>query len=122
MDVEGHRYQRIDVNGTLLTQEIYRYLNREWIPGQQSRAGFCHFPVDYKRQHYLQLTADSPKRDKNGATIFDSEGRRNEQLDCRKYALAALYEIRHRYEEDVVGQPLSWPDFWDYVAPTGGET
>jgi phage terminase large subunit GpA-like protein len=120
MPVKGRQTGRIDINTNILKQEIYRYLNKEWIPGKETRAGFCHFPADYKRQHYLQLTAEVVKKDSKGRMMFDAEGRRNEQLDCRVYALASLYALKSVYEESI-GIELSWSDFWDYVAPREGE-
>jgi len=120
MPVKGRQTGRIDINTNILKQEIYRYLNREWIPGKTQRDGYCHFPADYTRQHYLQLTAESTTTDKNGRMIFNNQGRRNEQLDCRVYALASLYALKSVYEESI-GTELSWPDFWDYVAPREGD-
>jgi phage terminase large subunit GpA-like protein len=120
MPVKGRQTGRIDINTNILKQEIYRYLNKEWIAGKDTRAGFCHFPVDYKRKHYLQLTAEVVKKDNKGRMMFDNEGRRNEQLDCRVYALASLYALKQVYEESV-GASMAWSDFWDYIDPREGE-
>lgn len=120
MPVKGRQTGRIDINATILKQEIYRFLNRDWIDGEDQRAGYCHFPAEYKRQHYLQLTAETPKPDSRGRMVFDSEGRRNEQLDCRVYALACLYALKSVYEEEI-GYSTSWPDFWEYVEPAAVE-
>lgn len=55
--------------------------------------GYCHFPLDYDQEYFKQLTAEKivtryhkgfPKRD------FIKTRTRNEALDCRVYAIAAL--------------------------------
>jgi phage terminase large subunit GpA-like protein len=114
MPVKGRQTGRIDINTGILKQEIYRYLNRQWIPGAKQRDGYCHFPADYTRQHYMQLTAETPRADKNGRMRFEADGRRNEQLDCRVYSLAGVYAIKAAIEESA-GSELSWQDFWEYV-------
>ena len=51
--------------------------------------GFCHFPREYTEGYFQQLTSEVIRTGK----FFLPSGRRNEVLDCRVYALAAL-EIR----------------------------
>lgn len=59
-------------------------------------AGFCHFPnrPEYNRNHFRGLTAETLKTVRKGgrmALVWDlPRGRRNEQLDCRAYAIGAL--------------------------------
>ena len=118
VSLEGHTTQRFDINTTILKQELYKYLNREWIKGKTTREGFCHFPSNYTRQHYLRLTAETATADDSGRLIFKKVQERNEQLDARVYAMAGLYGIKMFIESlDFQGESVSWPDFWEYVAP-----
>lgn len=59
--------------------------------------GYCHFPSDRDEQYFKQLTAEKiVTRYHKGFPVrrFEKpEGRRNEALDCRVYALAALHII-----------------------------
>jgi len=57
--------------------------------------GFCHFPAGYGRDYFEQLLAERPvPKRKNGRVIrswqLKKPGMRNEALDCRVYAMAAL--------------------------------
>lgn len=58
-------------------------------------AGYCHFPSHYDEQYFKQLTAEQVvTRYHKGFPVRRWEkpkGRRNEALDCRVYALAALH-------------------------------
>ena len=60
---------------------IYSYLMIEDIG-----AGYCHFPIKYDEEYFKQLTAE--KREKGGKWVKSRH--RNEALDCRVYAYAAL--------------------------------
>ncbi|MFB3909969.1 MAG: phage terminase large subunit family protein [Candidatus Eisenbacteria bacterium] len=110
---------------------------------QERGPGFCHFPVkpQYEAEYFAQLTAEKimtryhrgfPKRE------WVKTRPRNEALDCRVYALAALYLFRphwgslkrrvapappesegqeKRVEKRVVrrprvGMPGGWVDSW----------
>lgn len=57
--------------------------------------GYCHFPSKYDEQYFKQLTAEKcVTRYNKGFAVRKWEkpsGRRNEALDCRVYALAALH-------------------------------
>ena len=113
-NVSGRIKPRIDINTFLLKQEIYKYLNRSELDGEKQRGGYCHFPVDYKREHYLQLTAEVLIRQGN-KYMFDAGGRRNERLDCRVYALACLYMLKDIYENEYFQETIGWDVFWDYI-------
>lgn len=56
--------------------------------------GYCHFPADRDAEYFKQLTAEKvvTKYNKGFPTrVWEKpSGRRNEALDCRVYALAAL--------------------------------
>ncbi|KJV81250.1 phage terminase large subunit family protein [Rickettsia hoogstraalii str. RCCE3] len=58
-------------------------------------AGYCHFPVKYDEQYFKQLTAEKcVTRYHKGFPVRKWEkpsGKRNEALDCRVYATAALH-------------------------------
>jgi len=62
---------------------IYSFLSIEDIG-----AGYCHFPdyEKYDEEYFKQLTAE--KREQNGKWV--KQRHRNEALDCRVYAYAAL--------------------------------
>lgn len=74
---------------------IYRYLTA--APGDP---GYCQFPDTYELQHFHQLTAERVVlRHVAGHPVQIWElppGRRNEVLDCRTYAMAALERLAPR--------------------------
>lgn len=59
--------------------------------------GFCHFPLGYSRDYFEMLTAERiSTRQRNGfpeRVWIKPGGARNEALDCRAYALAALHGL-----------------------------
>lgn len=63
--------------------------------------GFCHFPYDRPTDYFEQLTAEKPlRRYRKGHPVIEwvlPQGKRNEPLDCRAYALAALEHRRPRW-------------------------
>ncbi|MFY9589548.1 phage terminase large subunit family protein [Rickettsia endosymbiont of Halotydeus destructor] len=65
-------------------------------------AGYCHFPAKYDEQYFKQLTAEKcVTRYNKGFPVRKWEkpsGRRNEALDCRVYALAALHILNPNLE------------------------
>jgi len=59
--------------------------------------GFCHFPDHYPEEYFKQLTAEKIfKKFKKGVAIREYRKiyARNEALDCRVYAMAALAILR----------------------------
>jgi phage terminase large subunit GpA-like protein len=64
---------------------------------EQPGAGYCHFPIDRTLDYFEQLTAEQKyARYKNGYRYFQwrkPEGARNEALDIRVYAYAALHSL-----------------------------
>ena len=123
--VSDHDNPRVDINTNLLKQEIYQNLSKGQYESGEYPKGFCHFPADYTREHYNRLTAESRVMivDKYGAKKFawDAGSRRNEQLDCRVYALAMAYCYRQYLEEEFKAEVddddyrLTWSDFWEYL-------
>jgi len=62
---------------------------------QEHGAGYSHFPAHYDQHYFDMLTAEKciPKFVRGKASrlwVLKSGGRRNEALDCRVYAMAAL--------------------------------
>jgi len=76
--------------GTDLAKTIVMRRLRLDSPGP----GYCHFPAGRSLKYFEQLTAEKPVTVyKNGfphRTFVLEKGRRNEALDCRVYAFAAL--------------------------------
>jgi phage terminase large subunit GpA-like protein len=114
---------RIDVNTDLLKQEFYRYLSHGPYESGELPKGYCHFPIEYKREHFNRLTAESRVLVNTSGQkkyAWDAGSRRNEQLDCRVYGLAMVYAYRAYLEEETGIEDLSWSDFWDLVDPETG--
>jgi phage terminase large subunit GpA-like protein len=63
------------------------------LPG----AGYCHFPLNRERDYFDMLTAERIKaRTVHGRAeryFQKPDGVRNEALDCRAYATAALHAL-----------------------------
>lgn len=85
------------VNTVTAKDLIYSRLNLV-EPGQ----GYCHFPVKeiYNTEYFHQLTVEKRvlryKQGRAYHTYIKPSGERNEALDCRVYALAALYIVNPR--------------------------
>ncbi len=77
---------------------LYRRLNLVTAPGP----GYCHFPMDRDEEYFAQLTGEKLiTRYRKGRPIREwmKIRPRNESLDCRVYAYAALKLINPRWEE-----------------------
>ena len=125
-NVPGHSHARIDINTDLLKQEIYRYLSKGQYEDGSYPKGFCHFPVEYTREHFNRLTAESRVMETTARGVkkykWDAGQRRNEQLDNRVYALAMVYGYRLSIETELKNDQqieeeysLTWDDFWNYL-------
>lgn len=66
--------------------------------------GFCHFPTGREDSWYSGLLAEKQVM-KDGVLrwVIRSEGARNEALDCRTYALAALEGLKNKFSDDIIG-------------------
>lgn len=115
-DVSGRSTPRIDINTGILKQEIYRFLNRDRMEGDAQRAGYCHFPAEYSRKHYLQLISERMVKDRHGHAVWEKEQERNEALDCRVYALAMVYALRDSLIVEHGLDDFPWVTFWEYLA------
>lgn len=69
-------------------ERVYSKL-RAHIPGP----GYCHFPLGRERDYFDMLTAERIKVDRGKRKFGKADGARNEALDCRAYALAALHSL-----------------------------
>ena len=76
--------------------------------------GYAHFPIAYELEFFTQLTAEEVRtRYKNGKQVrywFKPAAVRNEALDRRAYALAALRSRPVPWEILVRGAPTEPPD------------
>lgn len=64
---------------------LYDRLKKERVTGDIQNPGFCDFPSDYTAEFFKQLTSEVKADDGS----YSNQGRRNESLDCRVYALCA---------------------------------
>lgn len=111
---------RIELNTDLLKQRVYHYLSRTPNDDGSLPLGFCHFPEEYTREHFNRLTAEHRVLRKYGNREkyeWQSGQRRNEQLDCRVYALAMVHAYKHYVatEHEIEPSELQWEDFWEYA-------
>jgi phage terminase large subunit GpA-like protein len=127
-DVTGHQCKRVDLDTSHLKREFYIQTKVGPIdaPADDARlpAGYCHFPHDddsYGRRYFEKLYSEDEviKRTPSGGVrrYWDNGGRRNEALDCRVYALGALYVVASGLtapSDDKTGA-VDWPLFWEYL-------
>lgn len=128
-DVPGTTCRLILLNTDKLKQEVYSALRIGTPDGNAPKSGlpgYCHFPRDYDKAYYNGLTSESrhPKpTPRGGQRLVWQEHGANEPLDCRQYALGALYvfhellsdqlrEEYHLFDEDEKPRKLTWQEFW----------
>lgn len=106
--------------GTDTAKELIYQRYRILEPG----AGYCHWPVAdcFDESYFQQATAEEKIRKyKNGVAYFewDAKKRRNEALDCRVYALAAVRILQqHRgINLELLGAGRSNPSASDNEPP-----
>ena len=80
--------------------------------------GYCHFSTDYTEHYFKMLTAEERVPEKNRKTgfvrwVWKKTRERNEALDCRVYALGALYLLASTLSNQPDGSIL-WTEFWKY--------
>lgn len=88
----------------MLKSELYGWLRIKppLEKDEEPPAGFCHFP-EYGPEYFKQLTAEQRVRViKKGYTVYEWQKirERNEALDARIYARAALYHLGADHWED----------------------
>lgn len=121
-DVEGYLARRVDLYTDQLKLEVYAGLGKAMPDSGLAPPGYCHFPEEYGEKYFRQLTAEErvPEKTRTGQRRYVwkiPDGRRNEALDCRVYALGALYvyasEISAQVREDGL---VDWVAFWDWLS------
>jgi phage terminase large subunit GpA-like protein len=96
-----------NIGVSLLKSEIYSLLKLNPTEDEEGKTiyppGYCHFP-QYSEEHFKRLTNEKLKfKMVNGLSkpYWDSENKRNEQLDCRVYARAAAAYLQiDRFKEE----------------------
>ena len=123
-DVTGQTCKRIDLATSALKQEFYTQTKVGPIDAPAAGAdlppGYCHFPADYDRRYFEKLFSEDlvTETDRYGKIHrrWKVNGR-NEALDCRVYALGALYVVASAItasDDDKTGE-VDWPLFWSIV-------
>ena len=123
-DVAGHQCHRVDLDEGQLKQEFYALTKVGPVDAPASGAelppGYCHFPIDetYDRRYFEKLYSEDlvTETDRYGRSHRRWVKRgRNEALDCRAYALAALYVIASLIsrESDDADGTVDWEYFWE---------
>jgi phage terminase large subunit GpA-like protein len=115
----SHGIERIDLDVDPLKSELYGYLRPDKYE-DEGRLGRPHFPVDYSQQYFQSLTAEEAKREvrRSGYVRYRWVKRyeRNEALDCRVYAMGALYVLATDISERAFGVDyIDWPQFWTWA-------
>lgn len=129
--VDEYGIEAAHINADHFKGEIYSCINRGTPDGKVPSVpfpGFCHFPGDYERRYAQMLTAERVQYNVNVAGRTERQWvqqGRNEALDCRVYALAALYVLMKReamawaefYRKQQIENPpaYTWPIFWQEV-------
>lgn len=65
---------------------LYKSLKIQREDSGAQRPGFCDFPLDYPESYFKGLTAEEKRVD---GSFHCPQGKRNEPLDCRVYAMCA---------------------------------
>jgi len=116
----GFAVRRADLQVDKLKEELYGFLNQSMPDEGLVPRGYCHFPQEYGEKYFRGLTSEErvKERQRNGGTrtIWRKiKGRgRNEPLDCRVYAMGALYVFKHLLLEESADEALPWEVFWDW--------
>jgi len=102
------------VNTGMAKSELYGYLRLEADESGNYPAGYCHFP-QYDQHYFKMLTAEQLQKKKNakGYAVYEWHKvfERNEALDCRVYARAAL---------NIVGADAWGAQEWEQVRNGAG--
>lgn len=83
-----HRGELYLIGADTAKEKVYARLRVEH-PGP----GYCHFPLDRARDWFEQLTAERIVVERGERKFSKPAGVRNEALDCRAYATAALHAL-----------------------------
>jgi phage terminase large subunit GpA-like protein len=118
--VAGYGTTRYDLCVDLFKDEFYGYLKkREKREDGSYPTGFCHFPIDFDEEFFKGLTAEIKikkiSRAGNVSYAYKKIRERNEQLDTRVYALAAVYIYAAFVMDHLKIKKLDWKQFWHYI-------
>lgn len=120
-EVPGYSCQRVDLDVDLMKQAVYADIDKQPSKdaGAPLPAGYAHFPEEYDPRYFQMLTAEERIKTTNklGQERYvwsKPEGRRNEALDCRVYALGALYVLASAACNAEDGS-VDWAEFWRVV-------
>lgn len=99
------------VGVNLVKDKLFGYLK---VP--DAGPGYCHFPIGYDDEYYKQLTAEKRVRKIKKFAKDDPHGysqwqykklrARNEALDCRVYAMAALHHLNFNFSRTLEEENL----------------
>lgn len=122
-EVTGYAGKRADLQVGQIKRDLYAYLNRPMPEQGLVPVGYCHFPAEYDDRYFMGLMSEKPvtvrKPGQRPYTKWEPiKGRpRNEPLDCRVYAMGALYVFRHFVWQSYFkefDEELPWSMFWDW--------
>lgn len=130
-EIAGHREKTILANVGYLKEIILSYLNRgtpDGLPPREPLAGYCHFPIDYDDAYFRGLASEEKfiirGRDGRRAVRWRKVHTRNEPLDCRAYALLAVFMAYEECRQEAIEKArklnlpdpkYGWAEFWEYA-------
>jgi len=117
--VPSYGIERIDLFTDILKQEFYGYVQKSIGDTGEIPRGFCHFPVDYTDKIFKMYLSENrePVVTSGGTTVYRWKKihERNEALDCRIYAMGAVYYLAWNYASSNNLEYIEWNDFWGYL-------
>ena len=94
--LNGLKRQFYNLYVDVLKEQFYGWLKNY----RKGARGYCRFPADYDRKYFVRLTSErlvdtvTPQSKKPVRRFEKKDGRdRNEQLDCRVYAMGAAWRL-----------------------------
>jgi len=120
----GYAQRRVDIQTGRFKRTIYAQLLKSMPEQGLIPEGYCHFPIHYGEPYFKMLMSEQLVMKKipgssSRRPVWEkiSAGRRNEALDCRVYAMAALYVIRSKIIEELGldEEEVTWEKFWQIL-------
>lgn len=115
--LSSYGIERIDLYTDILKQEFYGYVQKSIGDGGEIPRGYCHFPSDYTDKIFKMYLSENrvPETTKGGTTVYRWKKihERNEALDCRVYAMGAVYYLAWAYAQNNNLEYIEWNQFWD---------
>ena len=126
-EIAAHSVKAVHLNVDYMKELLFGYLARgtaDGLPPREPFAGFCHFPISYGDDFYRQLVSEEKvvEKGRDGARVvkWRKMHAKNHALDCRVYAMGALFVLFDARRRELVeqGQALQaekygWREFWD---------